>query len=81
MREHDVIIIVRAAPYTTAQFPADNHFGAEIMVTLCVLPEPNVSGLYAAIQQLERLDDVRKLTALTDPQQKGAARGAKVAPA
>lgn len=110
-----VVARVHAATYTTAQFPADNHFGAEIQVTLrggrtltakvdqplgrtsanplpperlrekfvnCalrVLPEPNVSGLYAAIQQLERLDDVRKLTALTDPQQKSTARGAKVA--
>ena len=25
---------VHAAPYTTAQFPADNHFGAEVRVTL-----------------------------------------------
>lgn len=25
---------VHAAPYTTAQFPADNHFGAEVKVTL-----------------------------------------------
>ncbi|HET7158331.1 MAG TPA: MmgE/PrpD family protein, partial [Burkholderiales bacterium] len=25
---------IHAAPYTTAQFPADNHFGAEIKVTL-----------------------------------------------
>jgi 2-methylcitrate dehydratase PrpD len=89
-----------AAPYTTAQFPADNHFGAEIKVTLrdgtvhaqkvdqplgrtsrnplppellkekfvnCavrVLPEASVMRFYAAIQELERLDDMRKLTAL-----------------
>jgi len=25
---------VHAAPYTTAQFPADNHFGAEVKITL-----------------------------------------------
>jgi 2-methylcitrate dehydratase PrpD len=25
---------VHAAPYTTAQFPADNHFGAEVRITL-----------------------------------------------
>jgi hypothetical protein len=25
---------VRVAPYTTAQFPEDNHFGAEVKVTL-----------------------------------------------
>ena len=25
---------IRVAPYTTAQFPADNHFGAEVRVTL-----------------------------------------------
>ena len=25
---------IHAAPYTTAQFPADNHFGAEVKVTL-----------------------------------------------
>ena len=25
---------VHAAPYTTAQFPAENHFGAEVKVTL-----------------------------------------------
>jgi len=29
-----VLARVRAAPYTTAQFPADNHFGAEVKVTL-----------------------------------------------
>jgi 2-methylcitrate dehydratase PrpD len=29
-----VLARVHAAPYTTAQFPADNHFGAEIKVTL-----------------------------------------------
>ncbi|MDP2241043.1 MAG: MmgE/PrpD family protein [Burkholderiales bacterium] len=29
-----VMARVHAAPYTTAQFPADNHFGAEIRVTL-----------------------------------------------
>lgn len=26
---------IHAAPYTTAQFPADNHFGAEVKITLC----------------------------------------------
>jgi len=25
---------VHAAPYTTAQFPADNHFGAEVRIAL-----------------------------------------------
>jgi hypothetical protein len=29
-----------------------------------VLPEPGVAQLHAAIQELERLDDMRKLTAL-----------------
>jgi 2-methylcitrate dehydratase PrpD len=29
-----VLARVHAAPYTTAQFPADNHFGAEVKVTL-----------------------------------------------
>ena len=26
---------IHAAPYTTAQFPFDNHFGAEVRITLC----------------------------------------------
>jgi 2-methylcitrate dehydratase PrpD len=30
----DLMSRVRAAPYTTAQFPADNHFGAEVKITL-----------------------------------------------
>jgi 2-methylcitrate dehydratase PrpD len=103
---------IHAAPYTTEQFPADNHFGAEIKVTLrngttltqkvdqpygrtsrnpltsellkekffnCalrVLPESTVVQLYAAIQELEELDDVRKLTTLTAPPVKNAARAA-----
>ena len=29
-----VLSRVHAAPYTTAQFPAENHFGAEVKVTL-----------------------------------------------
>jgi 2-methylcitrate dehydratase PrpD len=29
-----VTALVQAAPYTTEQFPADNHFGAEVKVTL-----------------------------------------------
>lgn len=29
-----VTSLVQAAPYTTEQFPADNHFGAEVKVTL-----------------------------------------------
>src|SRR5687768_9739881 len=29
-----VTALVQAAPYTTAQFPEDNHFGAEVKVTL-----------------------------------------------
>ncbi len=91
---------IHAATYTTEQFPADNHFGAEVRVTLkdgrvltqkvdqpfgrtsrnplppellrekfvnCALralPVAGVMRLYAAIQDLERLDDMRKLTAL-----------------
>src|SRR5688572_28303041 len=30
----DVMARVQAAPYTTQQFPAENHFGAEVKVTL-----------------------------------------------
>ena len=30
----DLMPRIHAAPYTTAQFPADNHFGAEVKVTL-----------------------------------------------
>jgi len=30
----DLMSRVHAAPYSTAQFPADNHFGAEVKVTL-----------------------------------------------
>lgn len=33
-RVRSVLARVHAAPYTTAQFPADNHFGAEVRVTL-----------------------------------------------
>ena len=105
-----LLALVHAAPYTTAQFPADNHFGAEVKVTLrdgtvlaqkvgqpfgrtsqnalppgllkekfvnCArhaLPASNVEQLYAVIQELEQLDDVRKLTALASLQQKSARR-------
>ncbi|MEK7230440.1 MAG: hypothetical protein AAB115_00275, partial [Pseudomonadota bacterium] len=101
---------IHAAPYTTAQFPADNHFGAEIRVTLrggtvlaqkvdqpfgrtsanplppellkekfvncarLVLPESSVTQLHASIQELERLDDVRKLIALIGAPHESAAR-------
>jgi 2-methylcitrate dehydratase PrpD len=30
----DVMPRIHVAPYTTAQFPAENHFGAEVKVTL-----------------------------------------------
>ena len=33
-RVKDVMARVHVAPYTTAQFPADNHFGAEVKITL-----------------------------------------------
>lgn len=36
-RDEDVLALMRrveAAPYTAAQFPAENHFGAEVRVTL-----------------------------------------------
>lgn len=92
---------IHAAPYTTAQFPADNHFGAEVHVTLTdgrvlaqkvdqpfgrtsknalppellkdkfvncatmALPAATVEQLYAAIQCIDTLADVRQLTALT----------------
>ncbi len=101
---------IYVAPYTTDQFPADNHFGAEVKVqttdgatlsgkvdqplgrtsfnplppdllkekfvncALRVLPESSVTQLHAAIQELERLDDMRKLTMLINPQQKNAWR-------
>ena len=108
----DVMSRVQAAAYTTAQFPADNHFGAEVKVTLrdgkvhakkvdqpygrtsanpltpellkekfvnCarrVLPEARVAQLYAGIENIEKLDDVRELTALAATHQKSAARTA-----
>ena len=101
---------IHAAPYTTAQFPADNHFGAEVRITLrggtvlaqkvdqpfgrtsanplppellkekfvdcalLVLPASSVTQLYAALQELERLDDIRKLTALISLPQKNGGR-------
>jgi len=101
---------IHAAPYTTAQFPADNHYGAEVKVTLrggtvltqkvdqpfgrtsanplppellqekfvnCalrVLPESRVTQLHASIQELERLDDMRKLIALICAPHANAAR-------
>jgi 2-methylcitrate dehydratase PrpD len=91
---------VVAAPYTTAQFPADNHYGAEVRVTLAdgtvlskkvdqadgrtsanplpseklkakfehclngIVHSANVPALYAAIQDFEKIPDVRSLTAL-----------------
>lgn len=91
---------VQVAPYTTDQFPAENHFGAEVRVTLAdgrvlskkvdqpagrtsanalsaeqlrakfehcvrgIVHEANVEPLYAAIQEFERLPDVRAVTAL-----------------
>ena len=91
---------IHAAPYTTAQFPADNHFGAEVKVTLTdgrvvsaktdqalgrsidkplpaerlrekfdhcaarALPTDAVAHLYAAIQDFENVQDVRKITVL-----------------
>ena len=103
---------IHAAAYTTEQFPADNHFGAEVKVTmrngtaytqkvdqpygrtsrnpltpellkekfcncaLRVLPETNVAQLYAMILDLERLNDVRRLIALTGVHEKSAARAA-----
>ena len=89
------------APYTTEQFPADNHFAAEVRVTLkggrvltqkvdqpfgrtsknalppellkekfvncaaMALPAASAEKLYAAIQRIDTLADVRELTALT----------------
>jgi 2-methylcitrate dehydratase PrpD len=91
---------IHVAPYTTAQFPADNHFGAEVKVTLndgrvvstktdqalgrsvdkplpadmlkakfdnCAaraLSADNVARLYAAIQDFEKVKDVREIAAL-----------------
>lgn len=90
---------VQVAPYTTDQFPAENHYGAEVRVTLAdgrvlskkvdqpagrtsanplsaeqlrakfehcvrgIVHEANVEPLYAAIQEFERLPDVRAVTA------------------
>lgn len=34
MRIRKLLPMIHAAPYTTAQFPEDNHFGAEVKVTL-----------------------------------------------
>jgi 2-methylcitrate dehydratase PrpD len=91
---------VRAAPYTAAQFPQDNHFGAEVRITLAdgrslaakveqplgrtaanplpparlrekfencatrALPRERATAVYATVQNLESLGDVRELTAL-----------------
>lgn len=91
---------IHAAPYTTAQFPAENHFGAEVRILLkdgrvlsgrtdqplgrtsdnplpapllrekfenCAgrtLPAGRIAPLCAAIQDFERLADVRTLTAI-----------------
>jgi 2-methylcitrate dehydratase PrpD len=103
---------IHAATYSTAQFPADNHFGAEIKITLrggkvlvqkvdqpfgrtssnplppellkekfvncatMALPAAAVEKLYSAIQDCEKLDDVRDITALTGPKQRKAGRAA-----
>ena len=111
----DLMSRVHAATYTTAQFPAENHFGAEVKVTMrdgtvhakkvdqpygrtsanpltaellkekfvnCarrVLPESAVTQLYAAIDNFERLDDVRELTALAAAHNRSAARTALAA--
>ena len=91
---------VQVAPYTTEQFPADNHFGAELRVTLTngnvlvkkvdqphgrtstaplsvealkakfdnciagIVSDADAQKLYSAIQQFEKLADVRTVTAL-----------------
>ena len=92
---------IHVAPYTTEQFPADNHFAAEVNITLkngtvlkqkvdqpfgrtsknalppellkdkfvncatMALPAATVEHLYAGIQHIETLADVRTLSALT----------------
>jgi 2-methylcitrate dehydratase PrpD len=97
---------IHVAPYTTEQFPADNHFAAEVNITLkdgrvlkqkvdqpfgrtsknalppellkekfvncatMALPAAQVEKLYAAIQGIDTLKDVRELSALAAlPQQ------------
>jgi hypothetical protein len=97
---------IHVAPYTTEQFPADNHFAAEVNITLkdgrvlkqkvdqpfgrtsknalppellkekfvncatMALPAAQVEKLYAAIQGIDALKDVRELSALAAlPQQ------------
>jgi 2-methylcitrate dehydratase PrpD len=91
---------IHVAPYTTEQFPADNHFAAEVNITLkngtvlkqkvdqpfgrtsknalppellkekfvncstMALPAAQVEKLYAAIQGIDALKDVRELSAL-----------------
>jgi 2-methylcitrate dehydratase PrpD len=98
---------IHVAPYTTEQFPADNHFAAEVRITLkggrvlaqkvdqpfgrtsknalppellkekfvncatMALPPATVEKLYAAIQHIDTLAEVRELTALTALPQKG----------
>jgi hypothetical protein len=98
---------IHVAPYTTEQFPADNHFAAEVRITLkggkvltqkvdqpfgrtsknalppellkekfvncatMALSPATVEKLYAAIQRIDTLADVRELTALTALPQKG----------
>jgi len=107
-----VLARVNAQTYTTAQFPAENHFGAEIKVTLrngktishkvdrpagrtsanplsaeqlkekfdnCaarVLPAERLAPLYQAIQECEKLADVRTLSAIMAGDKTAAAQAA-----
>lgn len=99
-RVRRMLPLIHAAPYTTAQFPPDNHFGAEITITTAdgrvlsakvdqplgrtssnpLPPEmlkekfdncagralrlESVRHLYAALDNLETLHDVRAITAI-----------------
>lgn len=99
-RVRSIMQRVHVAPYTTEQFPAENHYGAEVRVTLtdgrvlskkvdqpagrtsanalspqqlkakfdhCVdgiVHQDNIEPLYAAIQDFEKLADVRAVTSL-----------------
>ena len=100
---------VVAAPYSTEQFPADNHQAAELRITLkngrvltkkidqadgrtsanplpdaklkakfehCldgIVHAANIPALYAAIQDFEKIPDVRSLTALISSEKAVAA--------
>lgn len=100
---------VHAAPYTTAQFPAENHFGAEVRITVrggevlgakvdqpfgrtsgdplppallkekfdnCAaraLPAGRIGTLYSAVQGVEKLNDVREITAIISGGSRAAA--------